>query len=192
MTHSEARKRVLNAAERLFSQKGFTAVTLRDIAKEIGINHTSLYHHVPDGKEALYMEVTTRHFARHERALTEIIAQSGDDLQSQLRGAAEWLLSQPPVDSIRLVNVDMPVLEPRHAEQLTDLAERALLNPIRSALEDAQARGKIGEHDMVLVAGGILGMIESLHAVPAFGVEKTRLQMSHELLDIFLEGLLKR
>ncbi|GHO47851.1 helix-turn-helix domain-containing protein [Ktedonospora formicarum] len=57
---SEAHERVLNTAERLFGERGYQVVTLRDIAHEIGIRHTSLYHHFPRGKEELFVEATTR------------------------------------------------------------------------------------------------------------------------------------
>ena len=50
-TLSEARERVLDGAAKLFTERGYAAVTLRDIAAEVGIRHTSLYHHVPGGKE---------------------------------------------------------------------------------------------------------------------------------------------
>ena len=38
----EARERVLSVADRLFTERGYQAVTLRDIAQEVGIRHASL------------------------------------------------------------------------------------------------------------------------------------------------------
>ncbi|NDJ55035.1 MAG: TetR/AcrR family transcriptional regulator [Chloroflexi bacterium] len=188
--NSEARERVLAAAEKLFSERGYISVSLRDIAEEIGIKHTSLYHHAPDGKEALYVEVSERLFERHQKAMNEAMLQHPEDLRAQLRAIADWLLSQPPVDSIQVVNIEMPLLERANAERLSDAAEAALLTPLRSALIAAHKRSEIGQHDFLMVAGGLIGMIESLHAVPTFGVEKAREQMAYELIDIFLEGLL--
>ncbi|MBZ0309485.1 MAG: TetR/AcrR family transcriptional regulator, partial [Anaerolineae bacterium] len=52
-------------AEHLFAERGYTAVTLRDIAEAVGLRHASLYHHVPGGKEALFIEVTERTMKRH-------------------------------------------------------------------------------------------------------------------------------
>ena len=49
---SDAKARVLEAAETLFHTRGYKAITLRDIASAVGLNHASLYHHVPGGKEA--------------------------------------------------------------------------------------------------------------------------------------------
>src|SRR3712207_6832093 len=104
---TEARERVLEAAEKLFAQKGYTAVTLRDIGAAVGIKHASLYHHVPGGKEQLFIEVTERHLQRHRAGLKATIAEAQPTIQRQLRAAADWLLSQPPMDLIRMAYSDI-------------------------------------------------------------------------------------
>src|SRR5689334_2892214 len=76
---SEARERVLNMAERLFGERGYQVVTLRDIAHEIGIRHTSLYHHFPRGKEELFVEVTTRRMHAYRAGLEDAIGAAGSD-----------------------------------------------------------------------------------------------------------------
>jgi TetR/AcrR family transcriptional regulator, regulator of cefoperazone and chloramphenicol sensitivity len=52
----ETRKRLLNAAERLFSERGFKAVTVREICGEAGANVAAVNYHFGD-KLALYREV---------------------------------------------------------------------------------------------------------------------------------------
>jgi len=47
-----SRERVLAAAMRLADDEGLTAVTMRRLATDVGVEAMSLYHHVP-GKEAL-------------------------------------------------------------------------------------------------------------------------------------------
>ncbi|GCE21918.1 TetR/AcrR family transcriptional regulator [Dictyobacter kobayashii] len=51
-SRSVARERVLDAAELLFARQGYASVTLRAIAAQVGIHHTSLYHHVPGAKRS--------------------------------------------------------------------------------------------------------------------------------------------
>ncbi|MEO1181402.1 MAG: helix-turn-helix domain-containing protein, partial [Cyanobacteria bacterium J06636_28] len=60
--NSEARNRLLKAAETLFVQRGYEAVTVKDIAKATGIHHASIYHHIPGGKSAPH---TTYELLRH-------------------------------------------------------------------------------------------------------------------------------
>src|SRR4051794_12705996 len=95
---SEARQRVLNVAERLFNERGYASVTLKEIADELGMRQASLYYHVPGGKEALFIEVSERGFHRHRQGLEEAITGAASDLREQLRGAARWILAHPMPD----------------------------------------------------------------------------------------------
>ncbi|WNZ58260.1 TetR/AcrR family transcriptional regulator [Microbulbifer sp. EKSA008] len=51
-----ARGRLLNAAARLFEQKGFARTTVRDLAAEVGILSGSIFHHF-SSKEQILCEV---------------------------------------------------------------------------------------------------------------------------------------
>lgn len=190
--NSEARERVLDAAERLFAEKGYASVTLRDIAAAVGIRHASLYHHAPGGKEELFVEVAGRNFARHREGLGAAIAGAAPDVRARLRAAADWLLSQPPVDLVRMVYSDMPSIDPAHAARLSRVAYDSLLAPIEAVLIEAREGGEIDHRNPGLIAGGLVGMIESLYAVPQHVVTRGRQAMAHELIDALLDGLRPR
>ena len=51
--------RILNAAEDLFAEKGYSATSLGDVADRVGIRSPSLYNHFKN-KEALYEAVLER------------------------------------------------------------------------------------------------------------------------------------
>lgn len=53
----ETRKSIIEAASRLFGSKGYEAVTMREIAKEAGCSHTTIYIYFKD-KEALLQELS--------------------------------------------------------------------------------------------------------------------------------------
>lgn len=191
ISNTEARERVLDAAERLFASKGYASVTLRDIAAEVGIKHTSLYHHVPGGKEELFIEVTERGLDHHRAGLIRAINEAEPDVQARLRAVATWLLSHSPIDLVRMTYSDMPAIAPAQAERLSELTFGALILPVVHMLEQAQQRGEIEHHDLGLIAGGFIGMIESLHAVPEYVLEGgvTRLTMAYDLIEVLLNGL---
>jgi AcrR family transcriptional regulator len=192
MALSASRERVLDTAERLFAERGYTAVTLMNIAEALGMRHASLYHHVPKGKEALFIEVTERQLSRHSAAMDDAIARYEGDLRAQLVAVANWLLSHPPMDIIRMTHSDLPQIIAHEARRLSFLALEAAIEPIARIFEDARARGELEHHDLGLVAGGFFGMINSLHAVPSESLVQTRLEMAEGLIDVFLNGLLKR
>lgn len=187
--NSEARERVLEAAERLFSERGYAAITIKDIAQAAGIHHASLYHHSPGGKEELFVEVTERNLIRHQQGIEAAISAGGDDLRTQLQGVAAWLLAQPPMDFIRMIHSDWPAINPAAAERLSDLAFASLFMPIVHILVQAEARGDIEHHDFGNIGGAIFSSLEALHTIPKEHLEKPLLMMATELIDVFIRGL---
>ena len=188
---SEARERLLREAERQFGERGYTAVTLRDIANALRIKQASLYYHVPGGKEQLFVEVSERAFNRHRVGLTQAMEEAGPEIRGRLRAVADWLLSHPPMDLIRMSYSDMPAIDPAAAARLSFLAYTSLLVPVEVALVQAQQRGEVEHHNLGLIAGGLVGMIESLHAAPA-DAAITRQTMAYDLIDVVLAGLRPR
>ncbi|MEP5568826.1 MAG: TetR/AcrR family transcriptional regulator [Halioglobus sp.] len=79
-------ERILDAAEDLFAQKGYSATSLGDVADRVGIRSPSLYNHFRN-KEALYEAVLERLLVEFSRPLTEM--QETSEL-SQER-VLEWL-----------------------------------------------------------------------------------------------------
>jgi AcrR family transcriptional regulator len=58
MRSEETRQAILKAAGQLFAQRGFEAVTMREIAREAGCSHTTIYIYFKD-KEALLHHLST-------------------------------------------------------------------------------------------------------------------------------------
>lgn len=61
-TASDTKTRVLTTAVKLFSQKGFSAVSMREIAQTVRISAPALYNHF-DNKESLYQAAVSAAFA---------------------------------------------------------------------------------------------------------------------------------
>jgi AcrR family transcriptional regulator len=60
-------------AQQLFAARGYTSVTLKDIADRLGIKQASLYYHFPGGKEDLFVEVMIHHLEQRRQGLEQII-----------------------------------------------------------------------------------------------------------------------
>ncbi len=56
---AQTRDQILDAAERLYAERGFAGTAIRDIARLVGLNPASLYAHFP-GKDSIYAAVLTR------------------------------------------------------------------------------------------------------------------------------------
>lgn len=187
---NETRRRILDVAEQLFSERGYAAVRLRDIATAVGMRHASLYYYAPAGKEQLYVDVMERNFARHQAGLTEAVAAAGSDIRAQLHGVARWLVSQPPLDFSRMQQADLPALGEEQARRLLLVAYDALRLPIVAALERAVASGQVKVRNLELAAMGLVSLVESVHAIPPAYRTVPLEQVGRELVDMLLDGWL--
>lgn len=189
--NSASREHVLRVAERLFSERGYAAVTLKDIAQELGVRQAALYYHVPGGKEDLFVEVTRRSFIRHRKGLEQASKQDESNLSVQLNAMASWLLSQPSLDLLRMARSDLPALSKEHAQELYTLGYASLEEPIQSVLTQAYQRGEIRLVDSQVMGTVFLSSIDTIHDMHRYkGIPKDVL--ARDVIEIWLDGLRRR
>jgi len=58
------KEEILAATIPLFAEKGYARVSMREIARTVGLKAASLYHHFPD-KQTLYIEATVQAYNKH-------------------------------------------------------------------------------------------------------------------------------
>src|SRR6266566_6236015 len=78
------RERILRTAERLFAERGFNGVSVRELAAAAQVNIASIGYHF-DSKEGLLSEVYRRHC---EPMIAERLR--GLEAAGRLRGKARW------------------------------------------------------------------------------------------------------
>ncbi len=187
---SESKKRVLDAAEIHFMKRGYAAVTLLDVADHLGIKQASLYYHAPGGKQDLFEQVIRFAMIRHAGGIESALNRAPSNARDQLESIIEWLASQPPLPLMRLLSADIPHLEHKSVDQLTELAQRAIVAPIRNVFERAIDRGEIRGDDPGLMSRAFLSLLGG--ATEPLGVEQTpeqRRSTSNQLLDMMFQGL---
>ncbi len=159
----QAHEQVLRVAGCLFRERGYTAVTMRDITDALNIRQASLYSHTIEGKEQLFVEVTQQQLIHHRRELDHIIEEAEPTIATQLRAIASWLLSQPPLDFTRFFRSELTALSETHRYQLADLAHWAWLTPIEQVISASYERGEIRLVDRRMMAISFIAVIESVH-----------------------------
>lgn len=190
LPNNSARERMLNAAEHLFLARGFAGVSMRDIAEDLGVRQATLYYHVPQGKDQLFLEVVERNLARHRAGMEAAIRAAGPSLRGQLHAIVGWLVSQPPVDLLRLLRLDRAALPPDDGQRLLDSARQSLLAPIAQVFHAAQERGEIRDVSAMMLAGSLLAMLDWLSfPIEAHYTTPPPYVMAEELVDILLDGV---
>lgn len=69
-TKQKTKAEILGLTIPLFAQYGYDKVSMRQIAKTVGIKAASLYHHFPN-KQTLYFEALTLTFSKHADLMNE-------------------------------------------------------------------------------------------------------------------------
>ena len=80
---------IVDSVNRLLADKGFEAMTVDEVAADVGIAKASLYKHFPS-KEALAAAAMNRMLQRALDFLTSVQAQAGLSALDKVKAAARW------------------------------------------------------------------------------------------------------
>lgn len=72
--HERYRQELLWKSFDLFAQKGYASITMREIAKEVGVSTGTLYHYFPN-KEALFLQLVEEQTGQD---ISDFLAEAGD------------------------------------------------------------------------------------------------------------------
>lgn len=190
----DASAHVLDAAERLFLERGFDGARLRDVAAALGIRSASLYYHAPGGKRELWERVLQRALDRHRAGLRQAADASGADLRAQLVAMAGWLVSQPPVNVVAVATSRMSATVDGEAPSTAERLYESLMTPVADAFVAAQRRGDIAPAPSAdLLAGVFVSAMNGLLPAAAAGaLPRPAEDLAAEIVDILIDGVRPR
>ena len=185
---SNAKQRVLDVAEALFMRCGYNAITLRDIADELGMKQASLYYHFPNGKEELYVAVARRVFQRYRDGITAA-AEAGQPVDQRLHAVAGWFAAQPQINLSSMMHADMPALAPEEAAALGAFAYECMFIPLRQIFIDGEADGQLRYVNPDVLAGSFLAIMDGLSFSQSDPTAPPRQAVINDVISMMLDGL---
>ncbi|MFN3652259.1 MAG: TetR/AcrR family transcriptional regulator [Armatimonadota bacterium] len=152
---TDARDRILRAAEKLFARKGYAATSVHEITNAAEVNRALLYYYFED-KHALYMALIDEGVAHFRQMLKRALASPGsysDRLAAFVRGHLELIRTRP--DHARMVH---RCLLDRHQEEF-GLVEKfqANVQVIEAFFREAVEAGEFDVDRPELAARTLLG-----------------------------------
>ena len=160
------KERLLDKAEALFAQKGYHAVSIREITSTAGCNLAAVNYHF-GSKENLYLEVfrnrwmsrAVRLFEYYEKSLS---TQASPSPTSIVKSLAKAFLEGPWTDEERIRHhllIARELTEPTEAFRLlADQVMRPFLKGLADQLSDLRPK-EIEEEGMLLKIMSIFGML---------------------------------
>ena len=142
-----SRIKILDTGERLFALHGFAGVGLREVADDVGLGKSSLFHHYPS-KARLYAAVVERVMRDFDSRLAacDVRGRSAiERLHAWVDTAIDALTEHPswaPLLLRRMVEVDVLDLE---LESQLEAINDGIIQRISAALRDGIAAGELRE-----------------------------------------------
>jgi AcrR family transcriptional regulator len=179
---------ILAAAEKLFVEKNYADVSMRDIAHAARVSTGALYHHFP-GKERLYYAMLTAYLSHVKQATLAATPPTGA-CRERLRALTRAFLDLRPARRkvMRLVRRDLGVFNGRMRDGLVRAYQQAVPDLVEQVLQEAMKNGELEPQDPRWLAWAYVGIIETTlgdYARAHLGATEARLETA---LDLFLEG----
>ncbi|HJW84251.1 MAG TPA: TetR/AcrR family transcriptional regulator [Anaerolineae bacterium] len=189
---TSGREFIVDTAARLFSQKGYAGVSIRDIAQACRLTNAALYYHFKN-KEDLYLAALRRHHEQIARRLAETVEPQGDlpaRLRQLVRSYAEVMCGQR--QSFQTLRRDLAHIDDARARKLLGEMHADFMRPIQQLIEAGQADGQIVAGDARLLARLLHGMIIALTFEGAGRPPRLSAGETQTLVDVFLHGVVKK
>ncbi|MBS9717908.1 TetR/AcrR family transcriptional regulator [Pseudohalocynthiibacter aestuariivivens] len=161
-SHSEITgPRVREAAQNLFARHGFAAVSMRQIATEVGVQAGALYLYTPD-KQTLLFDLMKGHMEELLEAWSE--AEKGktpiERLEAFVRFHIRFNISR--YDAVFIAYMELRNLTPENFTEIEALRKR-YENALETILRDGQEAGDFELPDTKLAALAVIAMLTGVN-----------------------------
>lgn len=150
-----SKEKILSAAILLFAEKGYTGLSMRQLAQAVDMSVAAIYHHFPD-KNALYLAATRYAFSGKEQVFAQVW-QAQCPPEEKLEKFIHALITVMSKDRefCRLVQREIMEADP---ERMQLLAQDVFKNQFDLLLH--LARELAPQRDAYLVATAIIGLVK--------------------------------
>jgi AcrR family transcriptional regulator len=169
--HGNLRAELLSRAERKLETAGVTGLSLRELAREIGVSHGAPRQHFPD-KQALLVALAVQGLDRLGHQLGESLCSARGTFDKRLlvfaRTYVHFATRHPALLALMFACKDRA-----DSAELTRANQHAFAAP-SALIADALAAGDIDSEDPERVAMAVLATLQGLAAVITSGMIGTR------------------
>jgi len=187
---SGGREFIIETAGRLFSQKGYQGVSIRDIAQACHMTNAALYYHFKN-KPELFLAVMRRYQEKVMASINEAVATQGelpDRLRRLVLSYANILCGQR--QSFQTLRRDLSNIDSARAGRLFGAIHSDFMRPLQQVIESGQANGQIVAIDARLLARMLHGMIIALTFEGKFRRQnRLTADEADAVVDVFLNGV---
>jgi TetR/AcrR family acrAB operon transcriptional repressor len=159
------RKKLLDAALKVFSKKGYVSTTLDDIAREAGVTRGALYWHFKGGKPDIFKDLINERTQGVQLAVNAVIVEGGSALHMLERILVRTLEYLVEDDEFRAVQ-ELAILKTEVVPELEDTMKdkyrlqhesvRSFADLVKKAQEEGDVRKDIDPNIAAVAAISIM------------------------------------
>jgi AcrR family transcriptional regulator len=196
MTSDDRRAAIMEAAIRLFSERGFRGTTTRALADACGVTEPVLYEHFKSKRELFeaIIDVKSREGVARATALLQPLAEAGQD-RDLLIGLGEFVCQCHTEDQAYGRLVLMAALEGPELGDIFYERQREAYEMLAAYLAERIEAGVFREVDPIVAARVFLGMSVHLgmnrmlyRGASSLGSVR---EIVEQMVDVFLKGISK-
>jgi AcrR family transcriptional regulator len=188
-SQTSIRDQILIEAARLFVQRGYDGISMREIAEACLLSKAGIYYHFKD-KEDLFIALLTANLD-HLHVLWQRSSSAEGACRARITRFARSLFELMSSDEravIRLANQEMGKLSPARRETFNIHYQSAFLLPLTAELEAGVASGEFKPRPPHLLTWILLGMLYPFLSPTSDTRPEARLEAVDTALAVFFEG----
>jgi TetR/AcrR family transcriptional regulator, cholesterol catabolism regulator len=187
---------ILQAASRLFTEKGFHKATIEDIAEGAGIGKGTVYEYFKN-KNELFIKMIEHNINLYHSSISEKLKSNDgfiDRLYSFIDLHEEIIRQNIQSVNFMIESGGMSLVEPETKKTVCELminSRNAVVKMILTVLGKAEEEGKIRKVDGELAADMFYAMvIRSCVRFVMHNMDRTSIESEkHKLIDLFINGI---
>ncbi len=184
----QRRKRIVEAASRLFMHYGFRKTTLDDIAREARVGKATLYHYV-SGKEELLEEMVEAIVSSFEARLKGVLRAQCTSQERLVRYAQAWLSHHQEMQEASPMSMEermeqFPNMH-RFIRRFHEMEHKVMSTVLQEGIDRGEFRPVEVDRVATLLVAAFKGMVAELCRRPGDYPE-----VAQGFLDVLFNGLL--
>lgn len=188
-TVSKKKQRILEAAAQLFRDKGYSATSMRDLAKAVDLKASSLYNHIAS-KEEILQEICLANARRFHQGIERLRNRPEADPREQL----EFLIrlhiriATEDVTSVISFNDEWRHLSEPYLSQFLNM-RRTYESFMREIIRAGMEEGAFRKMDESILLYTVLSSIRWLYDWFEEGKRLTALDIEQQLVPVIMNGV---
>lgn len=186
MAKTSTRERVLQAADRLWSERGVRGASLEDIARDAAVSKPTLYYYFAD-KSGLFTAVVCSVLEQHGAGL-RTATRTSTGARERLVAAVAYLI-RAQCSGPRLLRDGGVPLTIDQLSQTRSAFFRHFFSPLQQILDEGVRVGELRSIDTAFAAHALLNLIDPWTGREARPGGRNAEQLAVDIVDLVVDGI---